>query len=150
LDNNGQTSILARDGYDVNDPKRTFDPRDTSMTRLHALPPRSMAARRKLREHRTVEAGFELQQPHRQFRCWIENKGQPYIRIESALKVLEQGSTQGQALSQLAPLDLGGRLFCRQTQRDKLAAEHKSVFLHGADQIFRLGAIAGVEKEIRY
>jgi len=23
LDNNGQTSILARDGYDVNDPKQT-------------------------------------------------------------------------------------------------------------------------------
>jgi hypothetical protein len=24
LDNNGQTSILARDGYDVNDPEQTF------------------------------------------------------------------------------------------------------------------------------
>jgi len=39
LDNNGQTSILARDGYDVNDPKRSSRQADRT-----CQPPRSMSA----------------------------------------------------------------------------------------------------------
>jgi len=39
LDNNGQTSILARDGDDVNDPQRTLEPiRDDFRQSATAVP----------------------------------------------------------------------------------------------------------------